>query len=116
MVSDCAGRPCVERFRSSVDVVVDRDMTNAVLVMRFYDGDRLCGLTADTRDVVRAGKPESFALSSIRLASGAPSLDNSPCPLPLRTTRLEVELWSDWSTWSNTLKMGLPTEYTFRNR
>ena len=91
-------------------------MTNAVLVMRFYDGDRLCGLTADTRDVVRAGTPESFALSSIRLASGAPSLDNSPCPLPLRTTRLEVELWSDWSTWSNTLKMGIPGEYTFRIR
>jgi hypothetical protein len=58
-VSDCAGgaptRPCAEQWRSTVDVLVDRDMTYAVLVMTFYDGDRLCGLTADVRDVVRAG-------------------------------------------------------------
>ena len=88
-------------------------MTNAVLVMRFSDGDRLCGLSADVRDLVRAGNRETFNLSSISLSSGSPTLDNSPCPLPMRTTRIDVELWSDSSSWTNTLKVGLPGTYTF---
>jgi hypothetical protein len=115
-VSDCAGaptRPCAEPWRSTIDVVIDRDMTFAVLVMRFYDGDRLCGLTADVRDVVRAGSRETFTLSSIYLSSGSPTLTNNRCQLPVRTTRMEVELWSDSSTWTNTLKVGLPGTYTF---
>jgi hypothetical protein len=88
-------------------------MTYAVLVMTFYDGDRLCGLTADVRDVVRAGSPETFNLSSIYLSSGSPTLTNNPCHLPIRTTRMAVELWSDSSSWTNTLKMELPGGYTF---
>lgn len=116
-VSDCAGgastRPCAERWRSIVDVLVDRDMTNAVLVMRFYDGDRLCALTADVRDVVRAGTQETFNLSAVYLSSGSPTLTNNPCPLPMRTTRMEVELWSDLSSWTNTLQVGFAGPYTF---
>jgi hypothetical protein len=88
-------------------------MTYAVLVMTFYDGDRLCGLTADVRDVVRAGSAETFNLSSIYLSSGSPTLTNNPCDLPIRTTRMAVELWSDSSSWTNTLKMELPGGYTF---
>ena len=91
-------------------------MTHAVLVVTFFDGDRLCGLAGAIRGVVRAGSPETFTLASIQLARGAPSLDSNPCPLPMRTTRMEVELWSDSSTWTNTLKVGLPGEYTFRTR
>ena len=116
-VSDCAGgaptRPCAEQWRTTVDVLVDRDMTYAVLVMTFYDGDRLCGLTADVRDVVRAGSRETFNLSSIYLSSGSPTLANNPCQLPMRTTRMEVELWSDSSSWTNTLKIEFPGTYTF---
>jgi hypothetical protein len=116
-VSDCAGgaptRPCAEQWRSTIDVLVDRDMTYAVLVMTFYDGDRLCGLTADVRDVVRAGSRETFHLSSIYLSSGSPTLTNNPCQLPMSTTRMEVELWSDSSSWTNTLMVGLPGTYTF---
>ena len=119
-VSDCAGTPtarrCAEQWRSTVDVLVDRDMTNAVLVMTFYEGDRLCGLSANTADLVRAGIPETFALSSIHLSSGSPSLTNNPCQLPTRTTRIKVELWSDSSSWTNTLKMELPGTYTFVSR
>jgi hypothetical protein len=91
-------------------------MTNAVLVMTFYEGDRLCGLSANTADIVRAGIPETFALSSINLSSGSPSLTNNPCQLPTRTTRINVELWSDSSSWTNTLKMELPGTYTFVSR
>ena len=116
-VKDCAGTPttrrCVEQWQSTVDVLVDRDMTNAVLVMKFYDGERLCGLTANTTDVVRAGIRETFTLSSISLSSGAPVLTNDPCQLPARTTRIELALWSDWSSWTNTLMVGLPGAYTF---
>ena len=116
-VSDCAGTPatrrCVEQWQSTVDVLVDRDMTNAVLVMTFYDGDRLCGLSANTADIVRAGVRETFTLSSINLSSGSPVLTNAPCQLPARTTRIEVALWSDWSSWTNTLTIGLPGIYTF---
>ena len=116
-VSDCPGTPttrrCVEQWRSTVDVLVDRDMTNAVLVMMFYDGDRLCGLSANTADIVRAGVRETFTLSSISLSSGSPVLTNAPCQLPTRTTRIEVALWSDLSSWTNTLTTGLPGTYTF---
>jgi hypothetical protein len=115
-VTDCPGIPatqrCAGQWRSTVDVLVDRDMTNAVLVMRFYEGDRLCGLSANTTDIVRAGIRETFILSSITLSSGDPGL-KSPCQLPTRTTRIEVELWSDLSSWTNTLKMGLPSTYAF---
>ena len=88
-------------------------MTNAVLVMTFYDGERLCGLSANTTDVVRAGIRETFTLSSINLSGGSPVLTNDPCQLPARTTRIEVELWSDSSSWTNTLMLELPGTYTF---
>jgi hypothetical protein len=114
-VTDCPTYPCAEQWRSRVDVVIDRDMTYPVLVMRFYDGDRLCALSWDVRDVLRADSPETFTLSSISLSAGSPELRKNPCPLPLRTTRIELELWSDSSSWTNTLQVGLPAEYMFRN-
>ena len=86
-------------------------MTNAVLVVRFYDGATLCGLSANTRDVLPADNSVTFDLSAI-LLSGEYSLAQ-PCQLPTRTTRMEVELWSDSSSWSNTLMKGISGAYTF---
>jgi hypothetical protein len=105
-------RPCADHWRSTIEVQVNREMTNAVLVVRFYDDARLCGLSANTLEVLPADRPVTFNLSSIYLSGGGLS---QPCLLPLRTTRMEVELWSDWSSWTNTLQMGLPGTYTFAN-
>ena len=83
-------------------------MTNAVLVVRFYDGATLCGLSANTLDVLPPDRLVTFDLASISLWVN----NSQPCQLPTRTTRMEVELWSDWSSWTNTLTMGLPGTYT----
>jgi hypothetical protein len=88
-------------------------MTNAVLVMLFYDGDKLCGLSASTLDVLPPGRPVTFDLSSIWLDEPDSGSVATRCPLPTRTTRMEVVLWSDWSSWTNTLMTGLPLTYTF---
>jgi hypothetical protein len=106
-------RPCADQWRSTIEVEVNREMTYAVLVVRFYDDARLCGLSANTLDVLPADRPVTFNLTSIYLSGGGLS---QPCLLPLRTTRMEVELWSDSSSWTNTLKMGLPGMYTFANQ
>jgi hypothetical protein len=103
-------RPCADQWRSTIDVQVDREMTYAVLVVRFYDGATLCGLSANTIDVLPRDRPVTFDLSSIWLSGGGLT---TPCQLPTRTTRMEVELWSDSSSWTNTLMMGLPGTYTF---
>jgi hypothetical protein len=106
-------RPCADQWRSTIDVQVNREMTNAVLVVRFYDGatTRWCGVSANTLDVLPADRPVTFELASISLWDG--STNSQPCQLPMRTTRMEVELWSDSSSWTNTLMMGLPGTYTF---
>src|SRR5262245_44181561 len=48
--SDCpAGngtRVCVENWRGIFDVMVDREMTNAVLTVSFYDDQTKCGYSA----------------------------------------------------------------------
>ena len=36
-----------------------------------------------------------------------------PCQFPVTTNRIEVELWSDWSSWSNTLVQVFEQPYTF---
>jgi hypothetical protein len=104
-------RACANQWRSTIDVEVNREMTNAVLVVRFYDGATLCGLSANVRDVLPADSRVTFDLSAIWL-SGDYSLAQ-PCQLPMRTTRMEVELWSDSSSWSNTLMVRIPGAYTF---
>jgi hypothetical protein len=107
--SGAVTRPCADQWRSTIDVQVNREMTNAVLVVRFYDGATLCGISANTLDVLPADRPVTFDLASISLWV----TNSQPCQLPTRTTRMEVELWSDWSSWTNTLMMGLPGTYTF---
>jgi hypothetical protein len=104
-------RSCADQWQSTIDVQVNREMTNAVLVVRFYDGATLCGLSANTRDVLPADSLVTFDLSAILLSDDY-SLAR-PCQLPMRTTRMEVELWSDSSSWSNTLMIRVPGAYTF---
>lgn len=108
--SGAVTRPCADQWRSTIDVQVNREMTYAVLVVRFYDGATLCGHSANTLDVLPRDRPVTFDLSSIWLSAGSLT---TPCQLPTRTTRMEVELWSDSSSWTNTLMIGLPGTYTF---
>jgi hypothetical protein len=89
-------------------------MTNGVLVVRFYNGAAQCGYSANNMDLLPADQTVTVDLSSIWLSGGGLPL---PCKLPVRTTSMEVELWSDASSWTNTLKVaGLPGGYTFVDR
>jgi hypothetical protein len=104
-------RLCTEQWRGIFDVTVDRDMTNAVLTVGFYNGPRICGYGADTSDLVPASQRVSFTLRWILLSDDRTL--RQPCQLPTTTTRIEAELWSDWSTWTNTLVQVFEQSYTF---
>ena len=84
---------------------------SAVLTVRFYDGQTLCGYGANTFDVVPPGERVSFSVSRILLSDDRRL--TQPCPLPATTNRIEVELWSDLSTWTNTLVQVFGQSYTF---
>jgi hypothetical protein len=104
-------RMCTEQWRGIFDIMVDREMTNAVLTVSFYDGQRICGYGADTSDLVPAGERVSFTLSWILLSDDRTL--RQPCQLPIRTNRIEAELWSDSSAWTNTLVQVFEQSYTF---
>ena len=106
-------RRCTNDWHGTLDVVVDREMTYPVLVVSFYEGSKLCGYAASTRDVVPADIPVSFDLSRIVLSDELGTFAQ-PCQLPSTTTRLVARLWSDSSSGSNTLMQELPaTTYKF---
>ena len=112
-LSGSVTRRCTNDWHGTLDVVVDREMTYPVLVVSFYEGSKLCGYAAGTRDVVPADIPVSFDLSRIVLSDEFGTF-TQPCQLPLTTTRLVAQLWSDSSSWSNTLMQELPaTTYKF---
>jgi hypothetical protein len=105
-------RMCTDQWRGTFDVMVDREMTNAVLTVSFYDGQTICGYGANTLDIVPAGGRVSFSVSRIYLSDEFGTFAQ-PCPLSATTNRIEVELWSDWSTWTNTLVQVFDESYTF---
>ena len=102
---------CTDGWRGTFDVFVDRDMTNAVLTARFYDGNRFCAYAASTLDLVPAGSRVSLTMSRIHLSDHSGNVLD--CRLPATTNRIEVELWSDYSAWSNTLIHRFANTYTF---
>jgi hypothetical protein len=114
--SDCPGgdsrRPCIDGWRGTFDVTVDREMTWPVLTVRFYDGQTICGYGASTRDVLPAGSRVSFTAETIALSDDFGTF-KQPCRLPAITNRIEVELWSDSSSWTNTLIQDFEGGYTF---
>jgi hypothetical protein len=95
---------CVDQFRALFDVVADRPVRNPVLTVGFYDGVDFCGYAAATADALVPGQTLSFSASGLRLSS---------CALPLTTTRMLVEVWSD-ADFGFSLKRELPNSYTFR--
>ncbi len=105
-------RMCTDQWRGTFDVMVDREMTNAVLTVSFYNGQTICGYGASTLDIVSAGERVSFSVGRIVLSDEFGTFTR-PCPLPATTNRIEVELWSDLSTWTNTLVQVFEGAYTF---
>jgi hypothetical protein len=103
-------RTCTQSWHGTFEVTVDRPMSNAVLTVRFYDGQTICGYGANVVDLVPAGTPVSINVDWVFLAD---QWLPRPCRLPVTTNRLEVELWSDWSTWTNTLIRVFEIDYTF---
>jgi hypothetical protein len=95
---------CVDQFRGLFEVVADRPVPSPVLTVGFYDGFEFCGYAAATADALVPGQTLSFSASGIHLAS---------CGLPLTTTRMLVEVWSDADR-GFSLKREFPNTYTFR--
>jgi hypothetical protein len=114
--SHCAAgsvtRMCTDQWRGTFDVMVDREMTNAVLTVGFYDGQTKCGYGAKTLEIVPAGERVSFSVGRIVFSDEFGTFAQ-PCPLPATTNRIEVELWSDLSTWTNTLVQVFEQSYRF---
>jgi hypothetical protein len=118
--SDCGpaypghpARTCTDKWHGAFDVTVDRDMTYAVLTVSFYEGQTKCGYGADTTDIVAAGTRVSFDVNWVVVKD---DWIPQPCRLPATTNRIEVELWSDSSSWTNTLVQAFEGGYTFVER
>ena len=95
-------RDCADAWQGAFDVLVDREMTHAVLTVGFYDGGTICGYAAGTMEIVPAGERVTFTARRIFLSDEFGTF-TPPCSLPATTTRLVAELWSDSSSWANTL-------------
>lgn len=108
---------CAEQFRGLFEVVVDRYVRDPVLTVGFYDGSELCGYAAWSVDAIVPGETLSFSLSVIYLswekwdATGSRGIVQ-PCALPLTTTRMVAEVWSDGDGFS--LKQEFANSYTFQ--
>ena len=74
------------------------ELQNLVLTVSFWDGERRCGYAADTRDALAAETSASLAPSIAFLSweefSPPPVKTVQPCSLPVTTTRLVAELWT----------------------
>jgi hypothetical protein len=103
-------RMCTDKWHGTFDVTVDREMTNAVLTVSFFDGQTKCGYGAGVLDVVPADERVSFSVEWVVLSDQWLA---QPCRLPATTNRIEAELWSDFSTWTNTLIQVFDGGYTF---
>jgi hypothetical protein len=103
---------CTDEWRGTFDVMVDREMTYAVLTVSFYDGQTMCGYGGKMLDIVPAGTTVSFTANWIFLSDEFGTFEQ-PCPLPATTNRIEAVLWSDSGTWTNTLIQEFEGGYTF---
>ncbi len=114
--SNCPGgdvrSPCINGWRGTFDVTVDREMTWPVLTVRFYDGQTICGYGASARKFLPAGTRVSFTAETIALSDTFGTF-KQPCRMPAITNRIEVELWSDSSSWTNTLIQDFEGGYAF---
>jgi hypothetical protein len=94
---------CADQFRGLFEVVADRPVRHPVLTVGFYEGFEFCGYAAATADALVPGQTLSFSVSGLHLS----------CALPLTTTRMLVEVWSD-ADFGFSLKREFPNSYTFR--
>ena len=88
-------------------------MTNAVLVVRFLNDGRLCGYGAQTKDLIAAGTPATISITRVYLSDEFVGSLRKPCELPVTTNEMQMELWSDYSAWTNTLLQNADDTYSF---
>jgi hypothetical protein len=94
---------CADQFRGLFEVVADRPVRYPVLTVGFYEDFEFCGYAAATADALVPGQTLSFSVSGLHLS----------CALPLTTTRMLVEVWSD-ADFGFSLKREFANSYTFR--
>jgi hypothetical protein len=89
-----SARLCSHEFLSSFNVQVNQELQNLVLTVSFWDTARRCGYAADIRDGLAANTSASLAPSVAFLSWEQSSQAFQPCSLPVTTTRLVAELWT----------------------
>ncbi len=96
-VGNCStdsARLCSHEFLASFNVQANEELQNLVLTVSFWDTERRCGYAADTRDALAANTSTSLAPSIAFLSWEQSSRAFQPCSLPVTTTRLVAELWT----------------------
>jgi hypothetical protein len=83
----CTG---MDQLTAVFDVVVDRDIPDAVVVAWFMDGPRNCAF-ASVRQSFVAGTPVEVVMRNFAL-SDAETEGQLFCPLPVTTTAVRVEI------------------------
>ena len=83
---------CTDGFRASVDVQVARDISDAMVEVRFRDArGSLCAYAASPRTALRSGIRTTFETRSLDL-SDHPAIPLLCAPLPFTTTTMAVVL------------------------
>ena len=83
----------------TVDLVLNRDIPEAIVTVGFYDGSVRCGSAFGPQVTGAAGGRESLSISTVYLryevdeGDGSPKTTVQPCQIPATTTRIVVEVW-----------------------
>lgn len=87
-------RLCSRDFRGTFNVQANGELQYLVLTVSFWDGERRCGIAVDTRDALAAETSVSLAPSIAFISWQEENKIVQPCSLPVTTTRLVAELWT----------------------
>lgn len=106
-------RFCADQLDITIEVVVDRDLEDVVVTVRF-DG---CGFASSPTFALRAHVPAPIKLSRIDLSDDGPMHDGVGaalfCDLPAVTRQVIVSLWRTGQPTAPLLTRDFAREYTF---
>ena len=111
---------CSEQLRMSLEVIADRDMSDAAVTIGFFDGVRECGRTYISSVTLAAATPVSlnarvvYTESEIDEGEGSPKTQVGPvCQLPATTNRLVVKLWRHGDSRNPVMTQDFAQAFTF---
>jgi hypothetical protein len=112
---------CNDEWRGTFEVLLDDDLTNAIVTVSFFDGDERCGLIYVPDHTFAAGRERLVSTSTAIYFTYEPEGYDSPalvqrCEVPRTTTRLVVEVWGAAYRAAPLLRRDFVYGYTFVRR